>query len=305
MRRLRILGAAGFLLALLLLPVSAGWFPLVTSGGGGGCSQSTTFLARTSGLSGTETTAYTNMICGLVTDSIITGTMNGANSGAGACGSVLDALYVLATNNKTTAFLNLCGTSYGLTETVTVTCTVDVGCAGNGTTGFLNTGFNPSTATTPNFAQNSASLGVYIQNNRTTNAADVAIGASDAGGSVYAYIQPLQVTYQYDMNAGNFPSAANTSTRGAWAQTRTAVSTLAVYKNNATTLTTSSGTSSAVVSQNLFILALNGSGGAGSLSADQISFAFIGAGLTSTQAFNINTRLNQFMVDLGGGNNVF
>ena len=74
----------------------------VVSGGGGGCSAATTFLARTSGLSGTETTAYTTMICGMITD----GTW-----------SLFDGLYVFATNTKTTAKLNLVSTSYGLTRT--------------------------------------------------------------------------------------------------------------------------------------------------------------------------------------------
>src|SRR5450432_1150166 len=59
--------------------------------------QATNFLARTSGLNATETYAYCVMINGLVSDGIITGTMNGANSGSGACGSLLDALYILAT----------------------------------------------------------------------------------------------------------------------------------------------------------------------------------------------------------------
>src|SRR5229473_5562637 len=69
----------------------AGWLPLAQAPGGG-CSQATTFLARTSGLSGTETTAYTNLICGLVTDGVYPS---------------LDALYIFATNTTTTANLNL------------------------------------------------------------------------------------------------------------------------------------------------------------------------------------------------------
>ena len=51
----------------------------------GGCIAATNFLARTSSLSGTETTAYTNMICGLVTDGVITGNL----SGVAGCGTGL------------------------------------------------------------------------------------------------------------------------------------------------------------------------------------------------------------------------
>jgi hypothetical protein len=42
--------------------------PAANAGPPPGCSQATAFLARTSGLDGTHTMAYTNLICGLVTD---------------------------------------------------------------------------------------------------------------------------------------------------------------------------------------------------------------------------------------------
>jgi hypothetical protein len=132
--------------------------------GGAGCTAATNFLARTSGLSGTETTAYTTMICGLVTDGVITGNLSGATG----CGSVLDGLYIFATNTTTTANLNLCGTSYGLTQHGSVTFNADTGYTGDGTTGYFDTGFNPSTAG-GNFSLNSASIGSYILTNRTTN----------------------------------------------------------------------------------------------------------------------------------------
>ena len=67
---------------------------LVASGNAGNAAnaaQTTAFLARTSGLSGPETSAYTRMINGMVAD----GTW-----------ALLDALYVFATNNTTTANLD-------------------------------------------------------------------------------------------------------------------------------------------------------------------------------------------------------
>src|ERR1039457_3408340 len=103
--------------------------PLLTTGAGGyaaigsgNAAQTTAFLARTSGLSGTETTAYTNLINGLVSD----GTW-----------SLLDALYIFATNSTTTANLNLISTSFGLTQHGTVTFSADHGYTGDGTAGYL------------------------------------------------------------------------------------------------------------------------------------------------------------------------
>src|SRR5712664_2840319 len=117
---------ASLLIALFSLVwlTGAGWLPLANAPSGG-CSQATTFIARTSGLSGTETTAYTNLICGLVTDGVY---------------STLDALYIFATNTTTTANLNLISTNFGLTGATPPTFSADHGYTGNGTTQFLDTG---------------------------------------------------------------------------------------------------------------------------------------------------------------------
>jgi len=74
--------AFDFLLAVLLASTGSanaqGMGPgpgMVHSTGGGGCSQATTFLARTS-LAGSDVTNYTNLICGMVTDGLITGDLS-------------------------------------------------------------------------------------------------------------------------------------------------------------------------------------------------------------------------------------
>src|SRR5678816_222861 len=74
---------------------------------GGGCAEATTFLARTSGMPGSYQTAYTTMICGLVSDGIITG-----NMGTTGCGATFDILYIFASDSQSNGVLNLCGTSY-------------------------------------------------------------------------------------------------------------------------------------------------------------------------------------------------
>src|SRR5208283_4790005 len=105
---------------------AAGWLPLAQ-----GCGQANAFIARTSGLSATENAAYTAMICGMVTD----GTW-----------SLLDALYIFATNNTTTAALSLVSSTYNGTVTGTLTFSADNGWTGNGSTGYLSTNLTPSSA---------------------------------------------------------------------------------------------------------------------------------------------------------------
>jgi hypothetical protein len=144
---------------------------------GGGCSQATAFLARTSGLDGTHTTAYTNLICGLVTDGLITGTMAGSGSGATACGSKFDAIYILATQDATTAKLNLCSTTFSpATLTGSPTFTADRGYQSAAGTDRISTGFNASTASSPNFVQDSAHLSIW--NNTNTSQTQPCIGSA-------------------------------------------------------------------------------------------------------------------------------
>jgi hypothetical protein len=269
------------------------------SSGGSGCTAATNFLARTSGLSGTETTAYTTMICGLVTDGVITGTMNGANSGSGACGSTLDALYIFATNSTTTANLNLCGTSYGLTQTGTITFSADHGYTGNGSTGVLDTGFIPSSATTPNFVQNSGSVGAYVLTNRTVAQNYISLGSGS--GSSYRYVQPLigSTTAGVELNGGTFGTVAATTAQGLLVASRTNSSNISAFRNNSSTdLGPSTDASSSVTSDSIKILALNNNGVATDFSADQIAAAYIGAGVSGATHVLIANRINAYMTAL-------
>src|SRR5438876_112173 len=96
------------------------------SGGGGGftpsCSQSGTFLARWTSPDATDQSTIDAVICGLVTDNIITGNLTSTG-----CGSLLDFLYLHATHsaNAANAVLNVCGTSYTAIANGSPALTVD------------------------------------------------------------------------------------------------------------------------------------------------------------------------------------
>jgi hypothetical protein len=230
-----------------------------------------------------------------VTDGIITGTMSGANSGAGACGSLLDALYIFATNTTTTANLNLCGTSYGLTQNGSVSFSADHGYTGDGSTGYFGTGFIANSATTPNYVLNSGSIGAYDLTSRTTSATMALMGG---GASFQTYIIPFDTNNIVALNdsAGNNVTAP-ANAKGLWMLSRTAVSTEVEY-HNGTSYASLSPTSSSVPDNEMFILARRGAAPA-SFSTDQESSAFIGAGLTSGQVTAISNRINAYMTALG------
>lgn len=280
---------------LATAPVYAGSMTLLGAGkpaaAGGGCSQATTFLARTSGLSGTESSAYTTMICGMVTD----GTW-----------SLMDAVYIFATNTTTTAALNLVSTSFPATTNGTWTFTADRGWAGNGgATDIIGTAYIPSTAA-GNLTLNSSSIGVYNRTSRTVSTfAD--IGAQNQGGSSILWLIPAGTSAYYDNNEASLTTAVVSNAQGMWVSTRTGAGSYSVFQSPSTTtpLATNSVASVSLVNNEMYIgathdstLAVFPNGGA-FISTDQIAAAFIGGGLTNAQALSVSNRINAYMTSVG------
>lgn len=264
--------------------------PGTPASSGGGCSQATTFLARTSGLSGTETTAYTNLICGLVTDGVWTN---------------LDALWIMATSSTTNANLNLVSTSFTLANgTAAPTFSADHGYTGNGTTQYLTTSYNPFTAGGV-ASQNSLSLGAYLTNNRTTDASACTIGGLDVSSN-FTGIYPLFPTASTigQVNNGSASVTTVASAKGLTAASRTAASgagSTTLYKFDGTNNGSIATDTAASVANSIafFILAQNNNGTAFRFSADTITAAFVGNGLNSTQMAALASRINAYMTALG------
>lgn len=263
---------------------------LILAGAGSapsGCSQATAFLARTSGLSGTETTAYTNMICGMVTD--------------GTWG-LFDALYIFATNTTTTANLNLISTSFGITTVGgTPTFSADQGYTTAGANA-LNTNFIPSSSGT-NYTLNSSSLGVYILTNDTLSNSRVDMGGSDGTNQADFASNFAHVAFANVNDASNGTQPATTTSQGFWAATRTAASGAGaknIYQNSsATSIGASSTASSSLPAFSMYIGARNVSGSQSFNSSRQYSAAFIAAGLTGAQFVLVSNRINAYMTALG------
>lgn len=247
--------------------------------------QSSAFLARTSGLSLAQKQAYDTMITGMVSDGTWT---------------LLDALYIFATNNTTTAALNLVSTSFTITPHGTLTFTAGHGWAGDGSTGYLDTTFNPSTAPSPKFSPNSASIGVYDQTSPgssnsggmgITDGTNLTRFALGGAGASAAWIE---------IESSNPISLAVGNNRNAWVVTRTAQFVQSAYRNGSSTaLGTNAGDSQSNPSLSFYIGAVNTSGSPALFGTDQLSAAFIGGGLTGAQSVLINNRINAFMTAFG------
>jgi hypothetical protein len=253
---------------------------ILTSGPAPGL-QAATFLARTTGLTTKERNAYIRLINGLVADGMW---------------SRFDWLYIYATGVQANANLNLVSTSHPITPTASPVFTPGVGYVGNGA-GYLTNAFTPSVHGV-NLQRNSATIGAYISNNRTSNA-NVAIMGSAVPGS-FIYMVPLNAsTIVYEMNSAAFPTASNASTQGLWINTRvlsTGAGAQNLYKNNSpTAIATASATSAALNNGSFIQLGLNNNGTPGSFCSDTLAASFACNGVTGAESAMLARRINDYM----------
>jgi hypothetical protein len=259
------------------------------------CTASSNWLARASGLSPTEETAYDTMICGMVSD----GTGCSAWTGfTGAAGTGLDALWIAATNSTTTANLNLCSTSYGLTQVGTVAFSADNGYTGDGTTGYFTTGFVASTAG-GNYTLNGASAGMCVTNSSTTPAAVWIMGASNTAVTSTIGILPLDTggVFQSAVNDLYLQNTANTNVQGFWMTSRTVSTSAEGYKNGASFAP--EGANSVALPNEALVLGAINTGSITNFSPWQWAIAFIGGGQSSGNITAIYNRFHAYLVAVG------
>jgi hypothetical protein len=261
--------------------VASGGMPVCYDGGPS--SQTLQFLARTSGLDATHTSAYTALIDGLVADGVW---------------SKFDVLYIYATQNTATAQLNLISSSYPATLNGAPAFTVDRGYTGvnASTTVYINSGFNPTTAGSPQYSLNSAHISAWGVTNTET---DYGVMGARAANSCMAQLIPLYVDNRiyFALNAINTLQVSNSDARGYWICNRTDANNIQAYKNGASFGTSASSVNS-LINLNYYVLAFNDNGtirGAG----NQLAMASIGSSLSATDATNFYNRLRTYMSVVG------
>jgi len=242
----------------------------------------TQFLARITAPTAPRKAAYAALIDGLVVDGVW---------------SLIDALYIMAAADAATARTNLKQSSYGLTPSGSgLTFTADRGYTGNGSSGWINTGYDPNTAG-GNFPStgNSGTLAAYCLTSETTGGFAYAM---HTGGAV-SYIAPLFGGDIYiNIGGGGYNSTAGANQRGNVMAVRTssAASAMTIYKNG----TSSAAGGGATAGGSIGAIALfAATGGGGSFLAQEMCAAMIGAGMNGTQALAYMSRVNTYMTTLG------
>lgn len=289
----RALAALLFCAGIFCLAQSNAQVPMTGAGVGApgsgftpSCSQSSTFLTAATGVTLTgDKTNYDTLICGLQTDGNLAG---------------LDVLYIWAAPSAVNAALvNLAnpGTFNG-TVHATLTFSAYHGYTGDSNTGYMDTGFNPTTATSPNYVQNSATFGAYVLSSRTTNQNWWAVGNTAASNDeLFAPYQTGTGTAQ--LNSATGFNVNNANAQGSYNITRTSSTQQFSYQNSNETATgNTSDTSVAPLNANIVFFAFQpGFGNTG----DQLAAGWIGKGVTAVNSCKINNRINTYLQFVTGG----
>lgn len=271
----------------LAKPASGGFTP--------SCTESATFLTAATGVTLTaDKTNYDTLIC---TDLVAAGVWH------------FDVLYIWAAPSAVNAALiNLAnpGSFTAVPTNGTTTFTSYQGYTGDATAFYMATGFNPSTASSPNFVQDSANFGVYVLNARTTGALIWDIGSTSGlsgllfspyqtggGGSIDASIN----------SATSIGNGSPASSQGSWNVTRVSSIREDVFLNSSeTSINGTADTSQAPLNQSVIFFALNT---ALFFTSDQIAAAWIGKGLSNVESCKVNNAINSYMARLAAPQNVY
>lgn len=206
----------------------------------------------------------------------------------------LDALYILRAAREQWANENLIQPAYRLTANGGYTFTADEHWVGNGTTGYLDTGFVPSTAN-GKFVLDSAHLAAYSRTN--SQSTGIAIGArtnSTINQSFLSLRNASNVTTIRMNSAVAAANPANTDSTGLFVGRRSDSATTALFRNGVKLVGDQLFASTALPTFTLTIGALNTGGTIGSFDSRQFAAASFGASLSDAEIEAFGTLLEAF-----------
>ena len=246
--------------------------------------QAKSFLDRAADLSLSYQILYNALISGEVVD---------------GSWEKLDAEWITASSSADNANLNLVNVKYTLTAHGIMAFYPGHGYKSDGSTGYLDTGFNALTAG-ENLRLDSAFTAIYVLSKRNSNSGVGAqYGASDGTSNIYNFINNSGHDYLAENDAGANVNAPNAA--GWTVVNRTALNSVSVFQNGlslGTVSTIANGTPNA----NLFLGAKNNAGKAEAFSTDQFSAVVLGGGLGATNSYAfraLSSRINSYMKGLG------
>lgn len=220
---------------------------------------------------------------------------------AGGVWPLLDVAWFVAAHDSQAATLNMKAPgTFTLTAVNSPTFTAYRGYAGNGTTSYLNTGWDVATNGV-NTVLDSASIGAYLNAGTDTGATLSSIGSRNASvglillprSTVDAIRGRVHITANVDIAAG-----AITTRLGLSVLDRSASNLTTAYRNGAS-VGTAADVSSATASTDIYICCNNQNGTPLLFLDNPVAFAFVGASLGATKELLLYNALIYFLRAIG------
>ena len=202
----------------------------------------------------------------------------------------MDCLFVLAAHNAQAALLDWKGGTYTATETNSPTFTVDRGYTFNGSSSYLDTTYNPTSAA-GQYALNSSHIAAF----NLTNSQDAGACVGTTNGGM-GFITPRTATNTFvcRLNAGANDSVASvTNGTGHLLASRTSSTAFNAYRYGSS-IGSFSRTSTSIPNGTFSIGRATTSYG-----AHQIAAAHWGAGLSADDAARVSKIISNYMSELG------
>ncbi len=206
----------------------------------------------------------------------------------------LDRLWLFAAENEPSALTDIIADALA-TNVNTTTFTTDRGYTGNGSSMYIDSNFNASTATSPHFLQDSACFFAWNNTAGVDSGGFAGFAASDNTTRIDLEDNTFFFTFcEINAAGGAGISIASTGATGLWLVNRTSAgaSTLDV---NASLFASGAGSSTAPANRNFVAL----SGGTLGYSNHQASCLGFGGGLSATDRTNLYARLRTYMTAVG------
>lgn len=220
----------------------------------------------------------------------------------------LDLLYVFATNgDRNFAKYNVISPgTYDCTENGALTFTSLEGFSGNGTTGYLNTNWNPNGAAGI-YSKDNASIGAYVRSFGNMSNSAILMGMRTGANNNTTALSHRANSATVLISGVNNDTGADLSTlshsteTGFMMASRSASTGYSIYENGTPEASVTRTSNAALTSENMYIGAFNGgSATAVSFCTAQFSIAFVGADL-SAEALIMFTAIETYLDSIGKG----
>lgn len=205
----------------------------------------------------------------------------------------LDLLQIYAADTQANALINLPNSSYTATLVGSPTFTADRGFTGNGSSSYLDTGYNASLAS--GWTQNSHTFGRWL---RSGTAGGTDFGAEDTLNLRGGYIQSNIGVDNYVTYDSGTTDSQSTSPIGNITVTRSIAGSFDVYKDGVF-VTTKSAASRQAANLNMYALCRNLDSVASGFSDSQTMFVYAGAGMTGADILALHAALQAYMTAVG------